>query len=100
MSMLGISLLNEIVERREITQANQVLNKMREQIKQSLRQVGNKEEPKDGMDLALCVIDNNNNLMQFAGANNPLYIIKNKNGVTEFKEISADTGTLNRRDTG
>jgi serine phosphatase RsbU (regulator of sigma subunit)/Tfp pilus assembly protein PilF len=90
MSMLGISLLNEIVERREITQANQILNEMREQIKHSLRQVGNKEEPKDGMDLALCVIDNNNNLMQFSGANNPLYIIKNNNGKPEFKEIIAD----------
>jgi serine phosphatase RsbU (regulator of sigma subunit)/Tfp pilus assembly protein PilF len=91
MSMLGISLFNDIVERREITEANQILNELRVQLKLSLRQVGHKEEPKDGMDLALCVIDNNNNLMQFAGANNPLYIIKNKNGVTEFKEISADT---------
>jgi serine phosphatase RsbU (regulator of sigma subunit) len=90
MSMLGISLLNEIVERREITQANQILNKMREQIKQSLRQVGNKEEPKDGIDLALCVIDNNNELMQFSGANNPLYVIKNNNGKPEFNEIAAD----------
>jgi serine phosphatase RsbU (regulator of sigma subunit) len=90
MSMLGISHLNEIVERREITKANQILNEMREQIKQSLRQVGHEEEPKDGMDLALCVIDNNNNLMQFSGANNPLYVIKNNNGVAEFKEIIAD----------
>jgi serine phosphatase RsbU (regulator of sigma subunit) len=90
MSMLGISLFNEIVERREITEANQILNEMRNQIKQSLRQVGNKEEPKDGMDLALCVIDNTSNLMQFSGANNPLYIIKNNNGETEFKEITAD----------
>jgi serine phosphatase RsbU (regulator of sigma subunit)/Tfp pilus assembly protein PilF len=90
MSMLGISLLNEIVERRGITQANQILNEMREQIKQSLRQVGNEAEPKDGMDIALCVIDNNNNMMQFSGANNPLYIIKNNNGESEFKEIIAD----------
>jgi len=90
MSMLGISLLNEIVERREITQANQILNEMREQIKQSLRQVGNKEEPKDGMDLALCVLDNNNKLMQFSGANNPLYLIKNNNGGKELLEITAD----------
>ena len=87
---LGISLFNEIVERREITEANQILNEMRVQIKQSLRQVGSKEEPKDGMDLALCVIDNTNNLMQFSGANNPLYIVRNNNGTTEFNEIAAD----------
>ena len=90
MSMLGISLFNEIVERREITRPNQILNEMREQMKQSLRQVGNKEEPKDGMDLALCVIDNSNNVIQFSGANNPLYIFRNNNGEQEFKEITGD----------
>ena len=57
MSMLGISYLNEIVQRREITQANQVLNELRKQIKHSLRQTGKKEESRDGMDIALCVID-------------------------------------------
>jgi serine phosphatase RsbU (regulator of sigma subunit) len=90
MSMLGISLLNEIVERREITRANQILNEMREQIKRSLRQVGKKEELKDGMDIALCVIDNDNNVMQYSGANNPLYIIKDNNGEQDFTEITAD----------
>ena len=46
MSMLGMSNLNEIVQRREITQANQVLNELRKQIKYSLRQGGKRDEPK------------------------------------------------------
>jgi len=90
MSMLGISYLNEIVQRREIIQANQILNEMRDQIKHSLRQSGTKEEPKDGIDLALCVIDNKKNLIQYSGANNPLYIISNNNGQPVLKESKAD----------
>jgi len=90
MSMLGISYLTEIVQRREITQANQVLNEVRKQIKYSLRQHGDPDEAKDGIDLALCVFDMKNNRMQYSGANNPLYIIKDHNGKPELKEIKAD----------
>ena len=90
MSMLGISHLNEIVQNREITQANQILNELRKQIKNSLRQSGKREGSRDGIDIALCVIDTKKNIMQYSGANNPLYIISNNNGESVFKEIKAD----------
>ena len=90
MSMLGMSYLNEIVQRREITQANHVLNELRKQIKYSLRQHGQRDESKDGMDMALCVIDLKGMKMQYAGANNPLYLIKDVNGTPELQEIKAD----------
>ena len=90
MSMLGISYLNEIVQRREITQANQVLNELRKQIKHSLRQHGQRDESKDGMDMAICVINTKDNMMQYAGAFNPLYLIRDVNGEPELKEIKAD----------
>jgi serine phosphatase RsbU (regulator of sigma subunit) len=90
MSMLGMSYLNEIVQRREVTKANQILNELRKQIKQSLRQTGNKEETRDGLDIALCVIDTKKNIMQYSGAHNPLYIISHNNGESEVKEIKAD----------
>ena len=90
MSMLGISCLNEIVQNREITQANQILNELRKEIKHSLRQTGKKEESRDGMDMALCVIDNKKNILQYSGAHNPLYLITNDNGEPELKEIKAD----------
>ena len=32
-------------------------------------------EVKDGMDITLCIIDRENRKLQFAGANNPLYIV-------------------------
>ena len=90
MSMLGISYLNEIVQRREITQANQILNEIRKQIKFSLRQHGQRDEAKDGIDMALCVLDLRNMMMQYSGANNPLYLIRGEDGLHELKEIKAD----------
>ena len=90
MSMLGISYLNEIVLRREIIQANQILNELRKQIKYSLRQYGQQDESKDGIDMALCVMDLKSMKMQYAGANSPLYLIKDVNGTLELKEIKAD----------
>ena len=77
-SMLGISLLNEIVIKKEITRAAEVLDKLRQQIKNLLQQTGKVDEQKDGMDMALSVIDTQTNKLQFAGAHNPLYIIRNK----------------------
>jgi serine phosphatase RsbU (regulator of sigma subunit) len=90
MSMLGMSYLNEIVHRREITQANQVLNELRKLIRNSLRQHGQPEESKDGIDMALCVIDEKNNTLQYSGANIPLYLIRDKNGAPELTEFKAD----------
>jgi len=90
MSMLGMSNLNEIVQRREITQAKDVLNELRKQIKRSLRQQGKRDESKDGIDMAICVLDLNSMKMQYAGANIPLYLIKDVKGTPELKEIKPD----------
>jgi len=90
MSMLGMSYLNEIVHTRGVTQANQVLNELRRQIRNTLRQHGEAEETKDGIDMALCVIDEKNRTLQYSGANNPLYLIRNNNGAPELTEYKAD----------
>jgi len=90
MSMLGMSYLNEIVLRREITQADVILNELRNQIKYSLRQYGKRDESKDGIDMALCVVDLERMKLQYAGANSPLYLIKKTRGKPELKEIKAD----------
>jgi serine phosphatase RsbU (regulator of sigma subunit) len=90
MSLLGISYLNEIVQRREITMASEVLNELRRQIKNSLRQHGQPDETKDGIDMALCAIDQKNRTMQYAGAFNPLYLIREEKGNAELIEFKAD----------
>ncbi|RLD66637.1 MAG: hypothetical protein DRI95_06335 [Bacteroidetes bacterium] len=86
MSMLGISYLNEIVRRSEITQANYVLNEMRKRVKRALHQTGKRGEAVDGMDMVLCAIDLKTKIMQYSGAFNPLLIIRNN----ELIEIKAD----------
>ncbi len=76
MSMLGVSLLNEIVNKENTTVASDILNKLRENIKTTLSQTGKENEAKDGMDLALCVVDKKEKKLEFAGANNPLYLVR------------------------
>ncbi len=77
MSMLGITLLNEIVRKEDITKASDVLNQLRKRIIESLKQKGIDNEQKDGMDMAFCAINTDTLEMQFAGANNPCWIIRN-----------------------
>jgi serine phosphatase RsbU (regulator of sigma subunit) len=86
MSMLGVSLLNEIILNRKIIQPNQVLNVLREYIIQSLKQVVQTSGIKDGMDMCVCLIDFKKNKMQFAGANNPLWIFADG----QINEIKGD----------
>ncbi|MFC2080144.1 SpoIIE family protein phosphatase [Bacteroidota bacterium] len=86
MSMLGISFLKEIVNRMDDLRANEILNELRTHIKGSLHQKGAEGEAKDGMDMALCVYDMNSGELQFSGAYNSMYLIRNN----ELEEVKAD----------
>jgi serine phosphatase RsbU (regulator of sigma subunit) len=57
--------------------AGEILTQLRADIITYLRQSGKEDEQKDGMDMALCVYDKANNKIQYAGAHNPLIIIRN-----------------------
>lgn len=78
MSMLGISFLNEIVEKDNITSPEEILNTLRENIVTALRQRGMETESKDGMDMAICSYNKKLKRLSFAGANNSLYLIRNR----------------------
>lgn len=86
MSMLGITFLNEIVNKNPNIHANEILNELRMHIISSLRQTGSLGESRDGMDVALCIINHKEKMLEYAGANNPLYIIRN----SELIEYKAD----------
>ena len=86
MSMLGITFLNEIINKNPKIAANEMLNELRTHIISSLRQTGKSGESRDGMDIALCIVNNNSKTLEYAGANNHLYLIRNN----EFTEIKAD----------
>ncbi len=86
MSMLGIAFLNEIIAKLEYEQLqpNIVLNILREYVIKFLRQTDtNGQGTKDGMDMALCMLDLSNEELHFAGANNPLWLIRD-NQLLEF----------------
>jgi len=76
MSILSSALLSEIVAKKEVQEAAQVLNLLRLQIKSSLKQTGKIGEQQDGMDIAFCVIDLESLKMQYSGANSPMYLIR------------------------
>lgn len=61
-----------------------ILNQVNRKIRHSLQQSDN-DATRDGMDIALCTIDVSNYLVKFAGANRPLWIIRN--GATTIEEI-------------
>ncbi|MBN4051536.1 tetratricopeptide repeat protein [bacterium AH-315-M05] len=87
MSMIGNSLLNEIVNDKSVTDAAEVLNQLRDGVIHAFGEAGATGEQKDGMDMALCAFkrDKDNGIvnLQYAGAYNPLYIVRNgKNNKT------------------
>jgi sigma-B regulation protein RsbU (phosphoserine phosphatase) len=86
MSIMGINFLSEIVSKREIFKANEILNELREHLIRSLGQTGHRDETRDGMEMALCIVDLESNQLQFSGAFRPLYIFRNK----ELIEIKGD----------
>ncbi len=79
MSLLGISFLNEIASSLsdKDLKPDIILGELREKIKISLRQTGGENETKDGMDMGLCVIDMEKNTLEYAGANNPMLLVRN-----------------------
>jgi serine phosphatase RsbU (regulator of sigma subunit) len=76
MSALGIAFLNEIVSKHQNLKANEILEKLRILIKLSLKQTTGSDS-QDGMDLALCIFNDEEKKLSFAGANNPLYLFRN-----------------------
>jgi len=91
MSILGISLLNEIVNSFHDLSVDELLNELRRRVIKSLRQSMMISSVKDGMDIAVCCIDKELNQLEFAGAFNPLYIIKD-NALTEISATRMPIG--------
>lgn len=78
MSMLGITMLNEIVTGKHIIMPDQIIEHLRQGVIKSLNQAVDEDTVKDGMDISICLIDFSENLLWFSGANNPLYLVRNK----------------------
>lgn len=73
MCMLGVSLLNQIVQMIENVSAGEVLNTLRNNIKASLQNT----ETSDGMDIGFCIYDPQSNTLEYSGAFISLIMIRN-----------------------
>jgi serine phosphatase RsbU (regulator of sigma subunit) len=81
MSMLGISLFNNIVEHENQSPA-QILDDVRHSLLTYLR------SDYDGMDVSLCKINLNTYEIEWSGANNPLWIVKNPDTLSDISTLS------------
>ena len=86
MSMLGIGLLNEIVNEQKITTPSEILYKLKYLIIKSLHQKEKNNTVHDGMDMALVKVNKKTLKAEFAGAYNPLIIVRNQ----EIIRLDAD----------
>lgn len=74
LSMIGYNLLDDIVYR-GINKPGEILKELNNGIRRTLRQ--DETENRDGMDMALCVVDIKNRIVEFSGAKNPLVYVAN-----------------------
>jgi serine phosphatase RsbU (regulator of sigma subunit) len=76
MSMLGVTLLNELVNGKHILMPDQIIENLRQGVIKSLKQVAEEDSIKDGMDIAVCMVDFEKSILWYAGANCPLYLVR------------------------
>ncbi len=74
MSMIGVNLLENITRSGGVV-ASDILNELHRSVRFMLKQY--KNDNRDGMEIAFCVIRNQGKTVEFAGARNPLILIKN-----------------------
>ena len=95
MSMIGNTLLNEIVNQEKIFDTAQILTRLHDGVKKSLQQ--NNLSNDDGMDVCICAIHFNSDetaQVQFTGAKRPLYYFQN----SFLQTLKGDTKSIGGRD--
>jgi serine phosphatase RsbU (regulator of sigma subunit) len=75
-SILGIMLLDQIIAMDKVIQADKILNILKERVSQAIRHNKSQEEMKEGLDLTLCVYDPDMRKLQFSGASDRIYLIR------------------------
>lgn len=86
MSIVGYNGLNQAVNEYGMSTPSDILNRLNQSVSETLHQKNTESAIRDGMDIALCSIDFKNKKLEFAGAFNPVYLIRGK----ELIEIKAD----------
>lgn len=91
LSVVGNSLLTQIINERKIIDPGKILDCLHEEMINMLNQ--RNTESTDGMDIAICSYDNVSNILRFAGANRPLWMIR-KNELLVYSPNKFPVGGL------
>ena len=91
MSIMGYNILNQAVFEKKLKSPSDILNYLCREIFYHLRKKDCGDLVQDGMDLMLCVYDENDKTLEFSGVHNPLYLIRN-NELTVFKSDAHSIG--------
>ncbi len=86
MSMLGMSFISQIIGKGGELHPADILNQLRNSVIVSLHQTGEVGGSKDGMDIAIFTFDDTTSILEYAGANNPLILIRDN----EVQHIKGD----------
>jgi len=84
MSIVGFNQLNYAVTDKKARSAGKILDELNKGVISTLNENKMDDSIKDGMDMSLCVFDFKSGKAEFAGANNPLYLIRN-NELIKYK---------------
>jgi CheY-like chemotaxis protein len=77
MSLLGMNLISQIIEERNITETSAILDELDVNIQKLVNQPQeNGEIPRDGMDIAIIALDKQRNQIQYATAGRPIYLLR------------------------
>ena len=79
MSIVGFNQLNQVVSVNKARSASAIMNELNKGVITTLNENNTSGSIKDGMDMALCVLNLEARKAEFAGANNPLYLIREGN---------------------
>jgi len=93
MSIIGFELLRNITDDQGIEAADQILRDLNKGVATTFGQSTENIRLKDGMDIALCVIDKKKKELEFAGAFRPLYFIRD-NKIQEIKGDRFSVGLM------
>jgi len=90
-SIIGYNGLNRAVNEFKLRKPSKILEKLNEIVNETIKQTYEDSTIRDGMDIALCSVNLDTLKLEYAGANNPLYIISN-NEVVEYKASKRPIG--------
>lgn len=91
MSMIGSTLLKELVSNPNVSSPHLFLSLLDDRINTNLNQKGRVEDSKDGMDLAVCEFDMENLQLRYSGAYRPAWIMRDGE-LIELKGTRASIG--------